>query len=106
MRESGASEDAIAKFIADSTAPDDDEAEDEDVHVLPLNLPVVDTFLHCQWEHKIAPDGRIVPVGIHASEIMAAAEMMDVPRKQWPRVIQGVRIMVAVAGPQLRLRRN
>lgn len=81
---------------------DDDDAEE--VVVWAENWCIVEVFTRCQWQTAIASGmagAARIWEGIHATEIRAACELLDLPRSSWADVSWGVGVMVAAARPVL-----
>ena len=91
---------ANADDWADAQREDDDDPEETCV-VWPENAAAFQVFIHCTWERAALPDGRLVPTGIAAAEIRATAQLLDVPRADWPALLDDVRFMASAVLPGL-----
>lgn len=100
MEAAGVSPEDIAAFRAAS----DDDAEDEVVHVWPVNQRSFRVFTACRWRRVPVQgtDGlRLIYEGIDASEIASVCDLLSVPPAERATVLQGVRFAETVALPLL-----
>lgn len=65
------------------------------IGVLPRNVGVVQVFQRCQPQLGVGMG--VVWQGVSAGEVRAACLMSHIPRRDWPRYLDGVQLMARVA---------
>lgn len=86
----------------ESIAEERAEAEQlaEPRYIRPENWPTVLVFCRCTWT-KVIGFTHVEWIGISAQEVLAAAQLLRIPRKDWPEVQAGIALMVDAALPLL-----
>lgn len=75
-----------------------------EVEVLACNWETVDVFLRCQ--QTIASGMSACFLGISCSEVRAALELGEVPRRRWRRISAGVQQMGRIAASVLNTKKG
>jgi len=74
--------------------------------IWPENWTIARAFRDCEWTLAGVGVGPVVHAGIAGAEIESICRLQHVPRREWPDVLLGIRLMTAAARPILNAKKT